>query len=161
MNLKAFISCPKHNVRLHHPISPKSPSCWYCQEIKLNNQSSRLSVIPAPQEAEIRRIKPRHIVCETLSRKNKKKGGGVAQDVGSEFKLQYHTHTHTKAFLSWAGGMALRGGGKSQDQGPKFKPQHCQKTTTKRSQEAQRKFSVFALISNTYAINPPVHHPPI
>jgi hypothetical protein len=49
-------------------------------------------VIPATQEAEIRRIKfrsqPRQIVCKTLSGKkiNTKKSCGVAQDAGPEFK---------------------------------------------------------------------------
>jgi hypothetical protein len=52
-------------------------------------------VIPATQEAEIRRIavqsQPRQIVCETLSRKkknHKKRVGGVAQGVGPEFNSQ-------------------------------------------------------------------------
>jgi hypothetical protein len=30
-------------------------------------------------------------VCETLSNPSQKKGGGVARDVGSEFKSQNHT----------------------------------------------------------------------
>jgi hypothetical protein len=55
-----------------------------------------LPVIPATQEAEIKRImvqsQPRQIVQETLSRKNpsQKSAGGVAQAVGPEFKPQYH-----------------------------------------------------------------------
>jgi hypothetical protein len=53
-------------------------------------------VIPATQEAEIKRIsvrsQPRQTVHETLSQKNhhKKRAGGVAQGVGPEFKPQYH-----------------------------------------------------------------------
>jgi hypothetical protein len=54
-------------------------------------------VIPAAQDAEIRRIEvrsqPRQIVQEPLSQKKKKKSqkraGGVAQDVGPKFKPQY------------------------------------------------------------------------
>jgi hypothetical protein len=52
-------------------------------------------VIPATKEAEIRRIEVQsqlgQIVQETLCGKNpsqKKRGGGVAQVVGPEFKLQ-------------------------------------------------------------------------
>jgi hypothetical protein len=52
-------------------------------------------VILATQEAEIRRIAvwslPGQIVCETLSQKkslHKKRAGGVAWDVGPEFKPQ-------------------------------------------------------------------------
>jgi hypothetical protein len=51
-------------------------------------------VILATQEAAIRRIavrsQPRQIVLALLSRKNplQKAADGVAQDVGSEFKLQ-------------------------------------------------------------------------
>jgi hypothetical protein len=46
-------------------------------------------------QAEIRievRSQPRQIVCEILSWKksSQKRAGGVAQDVGSEFKLHYH-----------------------------------------------------------------------
>jgi hypothetical protein len=39
---------------------------------------------------------PWQIVWETLFRKKKsqKRAGGVAQGVGSEFILHYHTHTH-------------------------------------------------------------------
>jgi hypothetical protein len=52
-------------------------------------------VIPAIQEAEIRRITVQsqlgQIVRETLSRKtiSQKRAGGVAQGVGPEFKSQY------------------------------------------------------------------------
>jgi hypothetical protein len=52
-------------------------------------------VILATQEAVLRRLtvrsQPRQIVCETLSQKNssQKRAGGVAQDVGLEFKCQY------------------------------------------------------------------------
>jgi hypothetical protein len=56
-----------------------------------------IPVIPATQEAEIRRIialsQPGQIVCETLSQK-------------------YLTHTHTQ-----------RTGGVAQGEGPEFKPQ--------------------------------------
>jgi hypothetical protein len=52
-------------------------------------------IIPATQEAEIRRIKvgsqPGQIVHETLARKNpsqKKRTGGMAQGVDPEFKSQ-------------------------------------------------------------------------
>jgi hypothetical protein len=54
-----------------------------------------MPVILATQEAEIRRIEvqtqPKQIVHETLSWKNpsQKRGGGVAQCVGPEFKPQY------------------------------------------------------------------------
>jgi hypothetical protein len=54
------------------------------------------TVIPAAQEAEIRRIvvqtQPGQIVRKTLSEKNlsQKRAGGVAQGVGPEFKSQYH-----------------------------------------------------------------------
>jgi hypothetical protein len=54
-----------------------------------------IPVIPATQEAEIRRIVVRsqsgQIVHETLSRKTlyKKRAGGVAQGEGPEFKPQY------------------------------------------------------------------------
>jgi hypothetical protein len=47
-------------------------------------------------QAEIRRIavqsQPRQVVQETLSQENssQKRAGGVAQDVDSEFKPQYH-----------------------------------------------------------------------
>jgi hypothetical protein len=50
------------------------------------------TVIPATQEAEIRRIavqnQPRQIVKETLSQKkqSQKRAGGMAQGVGPEFK---------------------------------------------------------------------------
>jgi hypothetical protein len=49
----------------------------------------------ATQGAEIRRImvqsQPEQIVCETLFQKNpsQKRAGGVAQDVGPEFKPQH------------------------------------------------------------------------
>jgi hypothetical protein len=56
-----------------------------------------LSVILATQEAEIRRIivqsQPRQIVHETLfgeKKKITKRAGGVAQDIGHEFKPQHH-----------------------------------------------------------------------
>jgi hypothetical protein len=55
-----------------------------------------MPVIPATQEAEIRRIvarsQPRQTACETLSQKNpsQKRAGGVARGVGPEFKPQYH-----------------------------------------------------------------------
>jgi ribosomal protein L32E len=59
------------------------------------------AVILVTQEAEIRRIAVQsqmaQIVHETLSRKKKKitkKGGGVAQGIGPEFRPQYHTHIH-------------------------------------------------------------------
>jgi hypothetical protein len=64
-----------------------SAGCWWLTP-----------VILATQEAEIRRIKvpsqPGQAVHKTLSRKNlpQKRAGGVAQGVGPEFKLQYHTH---------------------------------------------------------------------
>jgi hypothetical protein len=51
----------------------------------------------ATQQAEVRRravqSQPGQIVHETLSQKgpSQKRTGGVAQDVGSEFKPQYHT----------------------------------------------------------------------
>jgi hypothetical protein len=51
-------------------------------------------VIPATQEAEIRRMEvrsqPGQIVCETLSQRNptQERAGGVAQGVGPEFKPQ-------------------------------------------------------------------------
>jgi hypothetical protein len=58
-----------------------------------------MPVILATQEAEIRRIsvqsQPRQIALKTLSRLKKrkktsqKKAGGMAQDVGPEFKPQY------------------------------------------------------------------------
>jgi hypothetical protein len=54
-----------------------------------------MPVIPATQEAEIRRImvrgQPEQIVHQTLSRKtlHKNRAGGVAQGEGPEFKLQY------------------------------------------------------------------------
>jgi hypothetical protein len=54
-----------------------------------------MPVIPATQEAEIRRIvvrsQPGQIVCETLSQKypSQKRAGVVAQGVGPEFKPQY------------------------------------------------------------------------
>jgi hypothetical protein len=54
-----------------------------------------MPVILAPQEAEIRRImvgsQPRQIIRETLSQKTptQKRGGGVVQGVGPEFKPQY------------------------------------------------------------------------
>jgi hypothetical protein len=57
-------------------------------------------VIPATQEAEIRRIVVQshigQIVQEIQSQKypkQKKKTGGVAQGVHPEFKPLYHTHT--------------------------------------------------------------------
>jgi hypothetical protein len=59
-------------------------------------------VIPATQEAEIRRItvqsQPGQIVRKTLSQKNpsQNRAGGVAQGEGPEFKPRYHTNTHTK-----------------------------------------------------------------
>jgi hypothetical protein len=50
-------------------------------------------VILATQEAEIRRIivqsQPRQIVQESLSQKDPKRAGGVAQGVGPEFRPQY------------------------------------------------------------------------
>jgi hypothetical protein len=52
-------------------------------------------ILTTTQEAEIRRIvvrgQPRQIVHETLSRKNpsQKRGDGVTQGVGPEFKPQY------------------------------------------------------------------------
>jgi hypothetical protein len=54
-----------------------------------------MSLILSTQEAEIRRIavdsQPRQIVLKTLSQKNpsQKMDGGVAQDIGPEFKSQY------------------------------------------------------------------------
>jgi hypothetical protein len=54
------------------------------------------SAIPAPQEAEIRRItvqsQPGQIECDTQSRKNpaQKRAGGVTQGIGPEFKPQYY-----------------------------------------------------------------------
>jgi hypothetical protein len=68
-------------------------------------------VIPATQEAEIRRVvvrsQSRQIVCETLSWKNKKpftkKVGGVAWGVGPEFKLQYCKKKKKKEFYTWKG----------------------------------------------------------
>jgi hypothetical protein len=54
-----------------------------------------MPVIPATQEAEIRKIvvqsQPGQIVQETLIQKtlHKKRAGGVTQGVGSEFKSQY------------------------------------------------------------------------
>jgi hypothetical protein len=65
---------------------------------KSEAQVGRLWVTPvilAIQEAEIRRIgdrsQPEQIVLETLTQKKlfTKKAGGVSQDVGLEFKLQY------------------------------------------------------------------------
>jgi hypothetical protein len=59
-------------------------------------------VIPATQEAEIRRIivrsQPRKIVHETLSLKypSQKRVGGVAQGEGPEFKPQYHMQKMVK-----------------------------------------------------------------
>jgi hypothetical protein len=70
-----------------------------------------MPIILATQEAEIRRItvqsQPGQMVCETLSRKNPsqknkpnqtktKKAGGVPQDIGPEFKPQYHKQNKTK-----------------------------------------------------------------
>jgi hypothetical protein len=56
-------------------------------------------VIPATQEAEVRRItvrsQPRANSCETVAQKRKKnpslkRADGVAQGEGPEFKHQYH-----------------------------------------------------------------------
>jgi hypothetical protein len=66
-------------------------------ETKLINQpvAGYPPVILASQQAEIRRImvgsQPGQIVHETLSRKHpiQKRVGGVAQNVGPEFKSQY------------------------------------------------------------------------
>jgi hypothetical protein len=55
-----------------------------------------MPVIPAIQEAEIKRImvqsQSRQIVHETLSRKkpSQKRAGIVAQSIGPEFKTQYN-----------------------------------------------------------------------
>jgi hypothetical protein len=56
-----------------------------------------MPVIPATQEAEIRRIsvcnQPGQMVRKTLSQKkknHKKRDGGMAQGVGPEFKPQCH-----------------------------------------------------------------------
>jgi hypothetical protein len=55
-----------------------------------------MPVILDTQEAEIRRItvrsQPRQIVYKILSLKlpSQKRAGGVAQDIGPEFKPQYH-----------------------------------------------------------------------
>jgi hypothetical protein len=57
-------------------------------------------VIPAIQEAEIRRIavqsQPQQRVHETISRKklSQKRTGGVDQGEDPDLKPQYHTHTH-------------------------------------------------------------------
>jgi hypothetical protein len=62
---------------------------------KRKQNKKQLPVIPATQEAEIKRIKvqsqPRQIVCEILSRKtlHKNRAGGVAQGESPEFKPQY------------------------------------------------------------------------
>jgi hypothetical protein len=60
-------------------------------------------VILATREAEIRRIEvqsqPGQIVDKTLSGKKthqKKRAGGVAQDVGPEFKPQYHQKKNSR-----------------------------------------------------------------
>jgi hypothetical protein len=61
-----------------------------------------MPVIPATQEAEIRRItvrrQPRQIVHETLSKKthHKKRAGGVAQGGGLEFKPKYCKKENTQ-----------------------------------------------------------------
>jgi hypothetical protein len=52
-----------------------------------------MPVIPATQEAEIRRIKvqsqPGQIVQETLSPNSQNRAGGIAQGKGPDFKVQY------------------------------------------------------------------------
>jgi hypothetical protein len=57
-------------------------------------------VILAAQEAEIRRImvqnQPGQIDPILKKTHHKERAGGVAQGIGSGFKPQYHTHTHTK-----------------------------------------------------------------
>jgi hypothetical protein len=64
-------------------------------------------VIPATQEAEIRRIEvgsqPRQIVHETLSRKkpSQKRGGGVAQGEGSEHKQKKQEHPGPELEALW------------------------------------------------------------
>jgi hypothetical protein len=74
------------------------------------------SVIPATQEAEIRRIsirsQPRQIVHKILSRKtpSQKRTGGVAEGVGPEFKPQYHKKKKKKknSFEGWWNGSSGR-----------------------------------------------------
>jgi hypothetical protein len=79
-----------------------------------------MSVIPATQETEIRRItvrsQPGQIVHETLSQKHpsQRRAGGVAQGVAPEFKPQYQKkkkkkkktceHLHFSTRLSAPGG---------------------------------------------------------
>jgi hypothetical protein len=66
-------------------------------------------VIPATQEAEIRRIKvrsqPRQIVSQDPISKtlHKNKAGGVAQGEGPEFKPQYHKKKKKKTVLRTGG----------------------------------------------------------
>jgi hypothetical protein len=62
-----------------------------------------MSVIPATQEAESRRIavqsQPGRDVCKTLSRKINlitKRAGGVAQGVAPEFKFQYYNNNNKR-----------------------------------------------------------------
>jgi hypothetical protein len=63
-----------------------------------------MPVIPATQEAEIRRIMVRsqlgNTVHETLSQKtlHKNRAGGVAQGEGPEFKPQYYKKKNKKNF---------------------------------------------------------------
>jgi hypothetical protein len=67
----------------------EGPSITLCKKF--------IPIILATQEAEIRRItvvrsQPGQIAPETLSQKKPitKRAGGVAQNVGPEFKPQYH-----------------------------------------------------------------------
>jgi predicted P-loop ATPase len=74
--------------------------CGYVQKLQYRYQWA--PVILTTQETEIRRIEvqsqPRQIVQETLARKYQlqKRGGGVAEGVGPEFKLQYHKKRKNK-----------------------------------------------------------------
>jgi hypothetical protein len=89
-------------VRIKTPVPFKKKILFFLFFFIFAGHQWLMPVTPATQEAEIKRIlfqsQPGQTVHETLSQKHpsQKRAGGVAQNIGPEFKPQYQKNKNKR-----------------------------------------------------------------